>query len=119
MRTLVALLAAALLGLALFASLEAGRAGAATVKACRPIRNAFPGTRYAGVDITHIRARGVSCGAARWLAKRAQHKALGITPGYDGYKRFRYHGWKVLGNLRPAHDRYLATESGRRVRWQF
>ncbi len=118
-RALLALLIAAALGAAAVATLDAGPAAAAAVRACKPIKDPFKGTRYGDVDITHIRARGVSCNAARWLAKRAQHKALGITTPPSGYKRFSSHGWKVFGNVRPAHDRYLATKGAKRVRWQF
>lgn len=118
-RSLLALLLAAALGAVALATLDVGPAAAAAVKKCKPIKDPFTGTRYGDVDITHIRARGVSCDAAHWLAKHAENKALGITPPPSGYKRFHYHGWKVFGNLRPAHDRYLATKGAKRVRWQF
>jgi hypothetical protein len=118
-RSLLALLIAVALGAVSLATLDAGPAAAAAVKKCKPVKHPFKGTRYGDVDITHIRARGVSCNAARWLAKHAENKALGITPPPSGYRRFSYHGWSVFGNLRPAHDRYLATKDGKRVRWQF
>ena len=37
----------------------------------------------------------------------------------DGIRRFRWHGWRVRGDLRPEHDRYVARKGERRVRWRF
>src|SRR3954447_19985948 len=94
-------------------------ASASAVKACKPVLNPYPGTRYEGENLYYIRARNVTCGGARWLAKGAHRKALGITPGLDGYRRLHWHGYKVLGNLRGDHDRYLAVKGAKRVRWRF
>jgi hypothetical protein len=97
----------------------AAPAEAATVRACKPIENPYAGTRYEGTDITRIRASGASCRGARRVARRAHRKALGLTPPPSGIRRFTWRGWRVTGNLRGDHDRYLATRSGRRVRWVF
>ena len=86
-----------------------GRVGA------RPL----PGTRYAGVDLSHITATGVSCRTARSVARGAHRKALGITPPVSGIRTFTWNGWKVRGDLRPASDRYVATRGPTRVRWRF
>ena len=94
-------------------------AEAATVRACKPIKNPYAGTRYEDVDITRIRATGASCRGARRVARGAHRKALGITPPPSGIRRFTWRGWRVTGNLRGDHDRYLATRGSRRVRWRF
>jgi hypothetical protein len=94
-------------------------ADAATVRACKPIKNPYAGTRYEGVNITRIRASGTSCRGARRVARGAHQKALGITPPPSGIRRFTWRGWRVTGNLRGDSDRYLATRSGRRIRWVF
>ena len=94
-------------------------AEAASVRACKPIENPYAGTRYEGVDISKIRARGASCPGARRVARGAHRKAVGITPPPSGIRRFTWHGWRVTGNLRGDHDRYLATRAGRRIRWVF
>jgi hypothetical protein len=83
------------------------------------VHNPYPGTRYEGVDLTHIRAEGVRCPRARHVARRAHKKALGITPPPSLIRHFRWNGWKVRGDLRPSHDRYVATRRGKRVRWRF
>jgi hypothetical protein len=87
--------------------------------ACKPIVNPYPGTRYEGVDITHIRAVNMRCRAARPVARGAHRKALGITPPPDGIRRYSWHGWSVTGNLRGAHDKYVARKGTRRVSWRF
>jgi hypothetical protein len=53
------------------------------------------------------------------VARRAHRKALGAPPSADGIRRFRWHGWRVRGDLRPEHDRYVARKGERRVRWRF
>lgn len=106
--------------LAVAATLAATAPGAAAVsyRSCHPVRNPFPHTRYAGVDLTHIRALHVSCATARHVARRAQRRALGMTPT-GPIRRLRWHGWHVRGDLRPAHDPYVARKGARRVRWRF
>ena len=92
---------------------------AAQAKSCEPVRNPYPGTRYEGVDLTHIRTVKASCRTARKVARRAHYKALGLPPSPDGTRRFKWRGWRVRGDLRPAHDRYVARKGTRRVRWRF
>jgi hypothetical protein len=92
---------------------------AAAAKACEPVRNPYPGTRYEGVDLTRIRAVGVSCSWARTVAKRAHRKALGMPLPADGIRRLRWRGWSVTGDLRPETDRYVARKGDRRVLWRF
>ena len=92
---------------------------AAAGVACKKIVNPYPGTRYDGVDLTHIRAVHMRCGAARHVVRGAHHKALGITPPVSGIRRFSWHGWRVTGDLRGAHDRYVARKGTRSVRWRF
>lgn len=94
-------------------------AQAATVRSCPPVRDPFAHTRYAGVDLTHIRATGVSCATARRVARGAERRALGITPSASGIRVFTWQGWHVTGDLRPVHDRYLASMGARRVQWRF
>jgi hypothetical protein len=86
---------------------------------CAPVKNPYPDTRYEGVDLSSIRARGVSCATARKVARGAHYKALGITPGPSPIRRLTWHGWKVAGDLRGDNDRYLATKGSARVRWRF
>jgi len=94
-------------------------APAATTRSCGSVRDPYPGTRYAGVDLSHITATGVSCRTARSVARGAHHKALGITPPVSGIRTFTWNGWNVRGDLRPASDRYVATRGSTRVRWRF
>ena len=102
---------------ALLASLAVGPA-AAEATSCRDVSNPYPGTRYEGVDLTHIRAQGVKCPKARRVAKRAHKKglAIGVPPLI---RRYTWNGWSVVGDLRPDHDRYRATRRDREVRWRF
>lgn len=93
--------------------------GASAAKACEPVRNPYPGTRFEGVDLTRIKATEVSCSRARRLARRAHRKALGITPKPDGIRRFMWRGWRVGGDLRPEKDRYVARKGDGVVRWRF
>lgn len=108
MRILV--LAAALLALA---------PAPAQAKACKPVENPYPGTRYEGVDLTRIRAEGVGCATARRVARRGQRKALAAFPDANGIVRVRWRGWSVRGDLKPSSDRYVARKGERRVRWRF
>jgi hypothetical protein len=94
-------------------------APAATTRSCGSVPNPYPGTRYAGVDLTRITAIRVSCRTARSVARGAHRKALGITPPLDGIRTFTWNGWKVSGDLRPNSDRYVATRRGAKVRWRF
>ena len=92
---------------------------AAQAAACKPVKNPYPGTEYDGIDLTRIRAEGVRCPTARRVARKAHHKALGLPVPPDGIRRFRWHGWRVRGDLRPETDRYVARKGERRVRWRF
>ena len=90
----------------------------AALRACKPVLDPYPGTRYAGVDLTRIRTSGRSCETARRVARKAHRKALTITPTRR-FRRFNWNGWSVTGDLRPARDRYVARKDGRQVRWRF
>jgi hypothetical protein len=94
-------------------------AQAASTKSCSPIRNPYPGTRYAGEDLTRIRATGVSCATARRVVRGAHRKALGITPSLSGIRHLTWDGWSVTGDLRGDHDTYVAKRGSERVRWVF
>ena len=94
-------------------------AGATSTKPCAPLVNPYPGTRYEGVNLSRIRATGVSCRTARRVARLAHRKALGLTPPPSGVRRYTWHGWSVTGDLRPASDAYLAKLGEKRVRWRF
>ena|SRR5215218_8213889 len=91
----------------------------ASARSCAPVVNPYPGTRFEGVDLTSIRAKGITCPRARKVAKRAHSKALALTPPADGIRRFRWNGWQVVGDLRPSSDKYRATRNGKRVSWRF
>jgi hypothetical protein len=97
----------------------AAAAPGATTRACGSVRDPYPGTRYAGVDLSRITATDVSCRTARSVARGAHHRALRVTPPVSGIRTFTWNGWKVRGDLRPASDRYVATRGSRRVRWRF
>ena len=90
----------------------------AALRACKPVLNPYPDTRYDDVDLTHIRTSAGSCETARRVARRAHRKALRMTPT-GRFRRFRWHGWSVTGDLRQDHDRYVARKDGRQVRWRF
>ena len=106
--------------LVLVAALVSPPAQAATVKRCKPVLNPYPGTRFHDVDLTRIRATGVSCRIARRVARGAQRKGLGLPPPVSGIRRFGYRGWTVIGDIRGQVDRYLAkAPGGKRVRWRF
>ena len=95
-------------------------AQSATVKSCKAVLNPYPGTRFDDVDLTRIRAAGVSCRTARRVARGAHRKALSLTPTLSGIRRFTWRGWAVAGDLRGDVDRYLAkAPGGKRVRWRF
>ena len=99
-------------------SAQAASPAPAPDKACEPVRNPYPGTRYEGVDLTHIRTLRASCRTARTVARGAHRKALGI-PVTGPVRRFAWHGWLVSGDLRGDNDRYTARKGTRRVRWRF
>jgi hypothetical protein len=92
---------------------------AATTRSCGSVKNPYPGTRYAGVDLSHITATGVSCATAKRVAKGAHRKALSLTPPPSGIRSFTWDGWKVSGDLRGNNDKYVASKGSRRVRWRF
>jgi hypothetical protein len=92
---------------------------AATTRSCGSVKDPYPGTRYAGVDVTRVTAMGVSCATAKRVAKGAHKKALGLTPPPSGVRRFTGEGWKVSGDLRGSHDSYVAAKGSTRVRWRF
>jgi hypothetical protein len=91
----------------------------AVARSCRPVRNVFDNTRYAGSDLFSIRADGVSCRRARRLAHRATFKALGVPVASGPILRFRVDGWRVTDDLRGDADRLRARSSGRLVTWRF
>ena len=101
------------------AALAGGPGSAQAAQRCKPVVNPYPGTRYAGADLTRIRATAVSCPTARRVARRANHKALRFTAPVGGIRHFSWHGWQVTGNLRGDSDRYVAVRPGKRVTWRF
>jgi hypothetical protein len=94
-------------------------AASGSSRACEPVRNPYPDTRYEGEDLTRIRALETSCRTARRVARRAHYKALRIPPSRGAVRRFSWRGWRVRGDLRGDHDRYIARKGERRVRWRF
>ena len=90
----------------------------AALRACKPVLNPYPHSRYAGDDLTRIRTSTRSCETARNVARGAHRKALRTAPK-GRYRRFTWHGWAVTGDLQPDHDRYVARRNGRQVRWRF
>jgi hypothetical protein len=103
----------------LLVGLAPAGAPAGSARACKPVINPYDGTRYEGTNLSRIRAIGVSCRVARRVARRAHRKGLGMTPPPSGIRRYRWHGWRVTGDLRPASDRYVARKGDKRVRWRF
>jgi hypothetical protein len=91
----------------------------AVIRRCRPVVNPYRGSRYAGVNLRQIRSTEVRCPVARRVARKAHYKALGLSVPPSGVRRFRWHGWSVVGDLRPASDSYVATRDGRRISWRF
>ena len=103
-----------------FAALAApAAADAATFKRCKPVVNPYAGTRYEGSNLHHIRALGVSCRTARYVARRAHRKALGMTPTRDGTRTFMWRRWTVHGDISGPTDYYRARRGSDRVRWRF
>jgi len=94
-------------------------ADAATTRSCDRVSNPYPGTRFEGVDLTRIKATGLSCSRARRVARGAHRKALATTPNESGVLRFRWNGYRVTGDLRGDSDRYVARRGSKRVRWRF
>jgi hypothetical protein len=94
-------------------------APAATTRSCGSVKDPYPGTRYADVDLSHITAKGVSCATAKRVAKGAHKKGLALTPAPSGIRSFTWDGWKVSGDLRGSHDTYVASKGSKRVRWRF
>ena len=97
----------------------AGSASAQPAVSCPPVVDPYAGTRYEGVNLSRIRASGVSCAVARRVARRAHYKALGLPLPRNGVRHFSWHGWKVSGDLRPSSDVYVARLPGKVVRWRF
>ena len=86
---------------------------------CRTVVNPYAGTRYEGSNLHHIRALGVSCRTARYVARRATRKALGMTPPADGVREYYWRRWFVVGDIRGQTDYYRARRGSDRVRWRF
>jgi hypothetical protein len=114
-----AITAALILALAPPASAAGPVAKHASARACAPVVNPYPGTRYDGVDLRRIRATRVTCRGARRVARRAHRKALSLPPPLTGVRRFTWHGWRVTGDLRGSSDRYVAKKGRKRVSWRF
>ena len=104
---------------AALALLATPTAHAATFKSCRPVVNPYAGTRYEGSNLHHIRALGVSCKTARYVARKAHRKALGMTPPADGVREYYWRRWFVVGDIRGQTDYYRARRGNDRVRWRF
>jgi hypothetical protein len=83
------------------------------------VRDPYAGTRYAGVDLTRIRATKVGCSTARTVARRAHRRGLALTPPASGVRRYTWNGWRITGDLRPELDRYTARKGSRVVTWRF
>jgi hypothetical protein len=88
-------------------------------QSCKPVVNPYPDSRYEGIDLRRIQAKGVACRKARRVAAGAHEKALGITPPVDGIRRYSWNGWNVVGDIRSDVDEYVAKRSGKRVGWVF
>jgi hypothetical protein len=91
----------------------------ASARACAPVVNPYPDSRYEGVDLRDIRATGIACSKARKVVRGAHRKALESTPPPSGIRRFQWRGWTVVGNLRPTSDKYTATRGGDQINWRF
>lgn len=114
--------AAAALAVALCLTAGAAPADAAvasTGRACKPVINPYPGTRYEGINLSRIRAVGIPCRRARRVARRAHRKGLWLGPPPNGILRYRWRRWRVTGDLRPPSDIYVARKGTKRVRWRF
>ena len=107
----------------LVAATAAAVAPAATAsaapRACDPVVNPYPGTKYEGVDLTHVIAVNTGCRTARRVARGAHRKALSLPLTPSGVRTFMWRGWRVRGDVRGSRDRYLAQRGSRRVRWRF
>ncbi len=90
----------------------------AELRSCKAVKDPYPNTRYAQVDLTRIKTTLQSCSKARRVARKAHWKALKLQP-VGGRKVFIWNGWSVDGNVKPDHDRYVARKDGRQVRWRF
>jgi len=107
----------ALLAVGLCATLAAAvpATQAATTRSCGSVKNPYPGTRYAGVPLSHITATGVSCTTAKRVAKGAHKKALGLTPSASGIRSFSWEG--LEGERRPARrPRQVRRQQGLQAR---
>ena len=91
----------------------------ASAAECRDVTNPYAGTRYEGVDLTQIRAKGVACPKARRVTRRAHKAGLAFPPSPSGVHRYTWNGWRVVGDLRPNSDRYRAARHGKTVHWRF
>jgi hypothetical protein len=94
------------------------QAAHAASKPCSPVVNPYAGTRYEGVNLSRIRAGGVSCATARRVARGAHRRALGLPPT-SPVRRFTWNGWRVTGDLRGNSDTYVAKRGDKTVRWRF
>jgi len=123
LRRVLAICRCAPIAVSLLASAVTGGAAAEAaiqqVEVCGEIANPYPGTRYEGVALSGIRAEGVSCRTARRVARRAHYKALGLPLPSGGVRHFKWHRWRVKGDLRPSSDVYVANLDGKQVRWRF
>ena len=114
-----------MLALAALAAAVVPGAGHATSTAaplpCKPVVNPYAGTRYEGSDLYRIRATNTRCRTARRVARRGHRKALAATPDASGFVRVTYRRWRITGDLRGDHDRYVARAAGgsKRVTWRF
>ena len=87
---------------------------------CKPVRDPYPNTRYAQVDLTRIRASAaVSCTTARRVTRGAHRKALKMGTAGGSHRFLMWHGWTVTGDLEGDHDKYVARKDDRQIRWRF
>lgn len=107
------LLTFAVLGAAVFLAIPSS----VEARACPKIVNPYADTRYEGVDLRRIRAWGTRCHTARQVVRGAHEKALGLPP--RAIRRFYWHGWKVVGDIRDPEDHYRASMNGVVIRWIF
>jgi hypothetical protein len=108
----------ALAVLACSAALAGSAPADAALRTCTPVVHPYPGTRYDDVDLTSIRTSLQSCETARRVARKGHRKAL-RTKREGNFRRCTWHGWAIVGDLRPDHDRYVARKDGSQVRWRF
>ena len=105
--------------LCISALLALQKADATSTSPCSPVIDPYPGTRYEGVNLSHIRATGISCRIARHVARHAHEKALGLPLPASGVRHFVWHDWTVTGDLRGPSDSYVAKLDTKQVRWRF